>query len=530
MLYVFTSCALNFVPCAKLLAESVRLQMPDARFVLALTDERPEGLDLTAEGFDEVFYLDDFADALGNPRGWAFGHTVMELATAIKPFTACKLMERPDCEAVMFFDPDCFLFGPMTEMRRALESYSVVLTPHASQLHENSRWIFFERNPLKVGAFNLGFIGLRNNETGRRVASWWRFRLHDYCLIEPEQGLFTDQKWFDLLPSYIDDFKVMREPVYNIARWNTFQRSLTRHDDIVFADGEPVQFIHFSGFYKIGAYVQGLYDRSSEPFISNIELLKELSLWYSAELDRVRTQPIYTAQWRLGIYQNGEPIPDVDRRRYKASAELQARFPDPFATTLLSSFWLYCRQMEHVEQEAKVIKQEPLFNLVNRNVQAHNTLLRLQIDALEQQLRQTTSEMLATREENERLRASGDRFHAEILRAVASVSAERIEHAFADVVTDGRFEAAAYLSANPDVAASGMPAIVHFIRYGVSEGRMAPGLMPILFFEQFLGRFLGLLLPEQTLAPAVVSTKPQPADPSTDAQGLWQTERLVSDG
>lgn len=256
MLYVFTSCALNFVPCARLLAASVKTHMPDARFVLVLTDDRPETFRLEGQGFDEVLYLDDFVDQLGNPRGWAFGHDIMELATAIKPFTAARLMERDDCDAVMFFDPDCVLFGPMTEMRAALQSNSIVLTPHASLMHENQDWLFFERNPLKVGGFNLGFFGLRNNDTGRAVASWWRFRLRDHCLIAPEQGLFTDQKWMDLLPCYTDDIRVMREPVYNVARWNTFQRRISKKTAgkdkaaTYLADGAPIQFVHFSGFTR----------------------------------------------------------------------------------------------------------------------------------------------------------------------------------------------------------------------------------------------------------------------------------------
>ncbi|MEM9421885.1 MAG: glycosyl transferase, partial [Pseudomonadota bacterium] len=223
MLYIFTTCALNFVPCAKILAKSVRETMPDARMVLALSDRKPNGFRLEDEGFDEVLYLDDFIDRIENPLGWAFGHTIMELATALKPFTAAKLMERDDCDAVMFFDPDCVVLEPMEEMRAALQEHSVLLTPHASDLHENDKWTFFEKNQLKVGAFNLGFFALRNSEEGRAVASWWRHRLKEGCVIDPSEGLFTDQKWMDLLPCYTNDLKVMRQPHYNVARWNTFQ-------------------------------------------------------------------------------------------------------------------------------------------------------------------------------------------------------------------------------------------------------------------------------------------------------------------
>ena len=81
-------------------------------------------------------------------------------------------MAREDCDAVMFFDSDCLIYDSLEQMREAIQTHSVVLTPHASLLHENADWIFFERNPLKVGAFNLGYFGLQNNETGRAIASW----------------------------------------------------------------------------------------------------------------------------------------------------------------------------------------------------------------------------------------------------------------------------------------------------------------------------------------------------------------------
>lgn len=471
MLYVFTSCALNFVPCAKLLAASVKDQMPDARFVLVLTDEKPDNLRLEDEGFDEVLYLDDFSDQIENPRGWAFGHTIMELATAIKPFTACKLMERDDCDAVMFFDPDCVLFGPMKEMRAALERHSVVLTPHASLMHENDDWIFFEKNPLKVGGFNLGFFGLRNSETGRAVASWWRHRLKDYCLIDPDQGLFTDQKWMDLLPNYTDDYAVMREPVYNIARWNTFQRTLSREGDSYLADGQPVEFIHFSGFYKIGPYVRGLYDRSSEPLVDNIEVLQELSLWYSGKLDEARSHEAYDGPWPLGRYGNGQDIHDADRRRYKASAVLQERFPDPFKANRLDSYWLYCRKQERVASEVSLRDQEPNFNLVTRGVQAHNTLLRKLNTAQSTQLENTTRELVETRTELEQMTRTADALRGELQQRLRSAGEDQIRRIFEPLVASGAINIEAYLEANPDVAQSKIDPLVHFIRYGLAENR-----------------------------------------------------------
>ncbi|OSP53391.1 hypothetical protein BV911_18270 [Pseudoruegeria sp. SK021] len=475
--------------------------MPDAHFVLSLTDERPGMLNLEDEGFDEVLFLDDYADYIQNPRGWAFGHTVMELATAVKPFTASMLMERADCDAVMFFDPDCVLFGPMSDMRHQLTESSVLLTPHASLLHENDDWLFFEKGPLKVGGFNLGFFAFQNTETGREVSSWWRYRLMDHCLIDPEQGLFTDQKWIDLLPNYIDDLKVMREPVYNVARWNTFQRKISKKDGVYLADGNPVQFIHFSGFYKIGPYVKGLYDKTSEPLVENKDILEELSLWYSEALAGSRSHPIYELPWQFGSYKNGEAIVDADRRRYKASKELQRRYPDPFATDSFDSFWLYCRKLDRVEAETRLSKSDRMFNIVARGVQTNNSILRTQIEALEKQLVNTTADLNNSRTAEMLHSGTIDRIKASIKDVMPWVQKKLILELFSPVAESGNFDAQAYLETNLDVAESGVDPLEHFIRDGIFEDRNSHPMSADMFFECHIDLFIQLL-----------SKTPQPID------------------
>lgn len=501
MLYVFTSCALNFVPCAKLLAASVKTHMPDTKFVLVLTDDKPEGFRLEDEGFDEVLYLEDFSDQFDNPRGWAFGHSIMELATAVKPFTAAKLMERDDCDGVMFFDPDCVLFGKMTAMRKALRQHSVLLTPHASLMHENKDWLFFERNPLKVGGFNLGFFALQNNETGRAVASWWRYRLRDLCLIDPEQGLFTDQKWIDLLPNYIDDLKVMREPVYNIARWNTFQRVISkkvakRSGKVTYlADGQPIEFVHFSGFYKIGPYVQGLYDKSSEPLIENLSTLQELSLWYSEQLAEAHSHPEYTAPWKLGHYGNGEEITEQDRRLYKASAQLQQSYPDPFAVQGWQNYWLYCRKQTRIEAETQLADMRPTFTLISNSVRAHNTLLRQQNGAFETQFSKMVSEIASLREQQLARNHSSDQLQHKMLKMLRNASRSRVEKSFSWMQKDGMFDPEEYLKQNLDVRQSKLTPLQHFIMFGLYERRGGVGISHALFVEQYSDPLLALLMP-----------------------------------
>ncbi|WP_193141748.1 MULTISPECIES: glycosyl transferase [unclassified Meridianimarinicoccus] len=331
MIYVFTTCALNYFPNARILAQSVRRHMPDVRLVFCLTDAAPEGFDATQEGFDEYWTLEDLRPQIPDLEQWIFQHTVMEMATASKPFVLHALLERDDCDGVLFFDPDCEVHSPCTEIRQSLSENSITLTPHACLPHEEDPWVFFELSLLKVGAFNLGFFGVRNDEEGRQFARWWRHRLRNFCLIDESRHLFTDQKWIDLVPVYFDSVRVLRRPTYNVARWNTFQRKLTRGEDgTVLVDGEPLDFIHFSGFLKKGSYVRGLYDAQSAQWCAEIEVLDALSEDYANRLAADQARPEMSAPWGLGLYADGVEIPPRHRTAYRVSPDLRAAFPNPF--------------------------------------------------------------------------------------------------------------------------------------------------------------------------------------------------------
>jgi hypothetical protein len=318
MNYVYTSCALNFLPAAKVLFRSVSDHLPAARKVLALADRVPKDFDFRAEGADELFTLEDLRDEFPSLEAWTFRHNVMELSTAVKPFVLERLLERRDCETVLFLDCDCVLFSPLERVFQAFEQSSILLTPHACMPHLRKEWFFFELNPLKVGVFNLGFLGIRNDDTGRRLARWWKERLKYYCFIDHDLGVFTDQKWMNLIPCYFDDMQVLRQSTLNVARWNTFQRQLTRDaGGQIQVDGKPVDFIHFSGFYKIGGYVKGLYDARTAPYCQNVQLLDELSRWYARELEADTKRDVCRAPWAFALYTNGEAITDEQRASFR---------------------------------------------------------------------------------------------------------------------------------------------------------------------------------------------------------------------
>ena len=127
-IHVYTSAACNYIPKVRALVESIKKYHPDWVVHLALSDEVPAGLDLSAEPFDEIHPISslDIPDA----NGWAFCHTIVELSTAIKPFLLAHLLDRPDCAGVIYLDPDTVLFSPLNDVLEAIQHSNIALTPH----------------------------------------------------------------------------------------------------------------------------------------------------------------------------------------------------------------------------------------------------------------------------------------------------------------------------------------------------------------------------------------------------------------
>src|SRR5262249_43259338 len=101
---------------------------------------------------------------------------------------------------------------------------------------------------LISGAYNLGFLGLRKNRVTLDFLNWWQNRLHEYCVSAPEKGLFTDQKWIDLVPGLFSEVQIIRDRGYNVAYWNLHERGDPLRENCCYSLGESrLVFFHFSG-------------------------------------------------------------------------------------------------------------------------------------------------------------------------------------------------------------------------------------------------------------------------------------------
>ncbi len=320
----FTSAATNYLPKVRKLCSSIRTHHPEFEIVLALADERPSGVDFANEPIDHVIALDDLD--IPDRRRWTYFHTIVELATAIKPFVLKQLLDAPDVDRVLYFDPDMVLFSRLDDLLASLDGANVVLTPHLTKPESTLEGIRDnEISALKHGIYNLGFVGVSNTDEGRRFAGWWADRVYHFCIADIPGGLFTDQRWIDLVPAFFDGVGILKSPRFNVATWNIPTREVSGDREHGFqVDGQPLGFYHFTGFDS-GAHrvMAGKYAAGNPAVAALID-------WYADEARFDDAEPAAKVAWAYGGYRDGEPIPLGHRRLYRARPDLQQAYPDPF--------------------------------------------------------------------------------------------------------------------------------------------------------------------------------------------------------
>jgi|SRR5271166_441825 len=250
---VFTSITAAYLPNARLLAASLVKHHPDWDFYLLFNDRTPPDIRWEDEPFQHVV----FADWLRIDRPWyrfAYGYSVVEFCTATKGTMAQYLLRTLNYEAVIYLDPDIYVFSPLLEVVDILNTGAgeVILTPHLTDPEDNDDpegiWSH-EIAALKHGVYNLGFFSIKNGALGLRFLDWWERRLLDYSHINFTYGTFTDQKWANIAPYLFDGIKVLCDRSYNVATWNIKGRRIERNEDSTWTvNARPLRFYHFSGF------------------------------------------------------------------------------------------------------------------------------------------------------------------------------------------------------------------------------------------------------------------------------------------
>lgn len=241
----FTIISRNYVAHFNAWRRSVARNHPESRVFLILVDE-PFEPTVEVEPCDVILAKDVLGDDF---MDMAVRYDVLELNTAVKASSFLYIFEKYGPDNLVYLDPDIILYNSINEVLEPLSrGASAVSTPHVfkpllDDLLPND--IHF----LRSGTFNLGFLALARTDEALAFLKWWAARLRFQCFSATAEGLFTDQKWCDLLPSFMPSLAISRHPGANVAYWNVQQRPISRARGGGWqAGGQPLLFFHFSGF------------------------------------------------------------------------------------------------------------------------------------------------------------------------------------------------------------------------------------------------------------------------------------------
>jgi hypothetical protein len=239
----YTILSRNYLGQALALKDSFLKYNNDVDFFIILVDRKTTEVNKEIEELP-IIWAEDLA--IDNYWRHAFKFDVIEWSTNVKPFAAKHLLSQ--YEKVLYLDPDLFFYKNINWIFEELSNCSVVVTPHATQP-------IYDKHPqgdlewMRVGTFNLGFIGMRKSLETDNLLDWWGQRCLTDGFLETTNGVFVDQKWLTLAIGFFPGIKILFNKGINVATWNLHERKLISvSPEPTLEDYTPLYFFHFSGF------------------------------------------------------------------------------------------------------------------------------------------------------------------------------------------------------------------------------------------------------------------------------------------
>ena len=312
-----TIVARNYVPAARVLADSYRRHHPGAEFAVLVIDADEDELVALGEQAPGIRFLgpNDIDLDPSEFGRMALAYTVTEFSTAVKPWLLRTLLA--DHPVAIYLDPDIEVFAPFAgEVGALAREHSIVLTPHVLEPMPRDGLRPSEADIMASGVFNLGFIGVSRD--GAPFLAFWAERLRQDAISSVTEQLFTDQRWVDNVPALFRH-TVITDPGYNVAYWNVYQRPLAKSGDAFTAAGEPLRFVHFSGYRPEKPWLTSThYADNPRVLLSEYPLFAELTTGYRTNLvEAGYKQALDDIPYRWNKLPDGTAVPMALRRAYR---------------------------------------------------------------------------------------------------------------------------------------------------------------------------------------------------------------------
>jgi glycosyltransferase involved in cell wall biosynthesis len=250
---ILTTSNINYISRVNVLAKSIFKQHGPIDVYNIIVDDYSEDTKKLIKNQKFPFipiFLDELdINSVRDLKWMSFQYDTQDLNTAAKPFGFKYLFDK-GYQQVLYFDCDIEVFHSLDNLFSKLDKNSFVVTPHFTRPLPD----YDGANPVdnivnRCGQFNLGFIGISNKKNGIHFVNYWCSKTKNKFNVDLENGIFTDQVWCNLLPSFYDDCFIERSFAYNIAYWNLSHRDKTIliKNGKPYTSSDPVVFIHYSG-------------------------------------------------------------------------------------------------------------------------------------------------------------------------------------------------------------------------------------------------------------------------------------------
>ena len=153
-------------------------------------------------------------------------------------------------DRITSLDADLFFLNSHKDVLDELGNKFIGITSHGfSSLNQN----------LEIyGRFNVSFQSFPNTDAAINCLLEWAYNCLDFCgdYIDPNSGMFADQKYLDDWQIKYDFIKVFDSPKIGLAPWNVPQYKLLYSDYKLCIDGsKPAIFYHFHNFRIRNSYL-----------------------------------------------------------------------------------------------------------------------------------------------------------------------------------------------------------------------------------------------------------------------------------
>jgi hypothetical protein len=305
---VFTVCSNNYLGQAATLQQSLVKKHPDWKFFVALVDVKSPDIDYSIFDKDTLIELNE--EIIPGYRNMISRYSIVELNTAVKPFFFEYLVKYfPSASALVYLDPDTFVFHSLQYLNTSLTESAILLTPHFLTPVPIDGLNPPEHMVLNYGLYNLGFLALDGKRTeAQEFLKWWGERTFNFGYHNLCEGLFVDQLWVNLTPVFFSSVQILRHFGMNMGPWNLFERSIVslEGDNIVLSNGENLLLYHFSSFdYTQPTRMSVDYNRTK---VEAQPLLAELYRNYGDQLKSNNVQYYSKLKCQLPLITNNPPL------------------------------------------------------------------------------------------------------------------------------------------------------------------------------------------------------------------------------